>query len=90
MRGGKDMGFLSIPLDLRSSSEPVTEAERWLPRVTNIPTMNETVNSASGKDIRMMGREVDISDSTSVAMQDMLDTRSATVHFQIPQERFLI
>ncbi len=78
------MEFLSIPLDLRSSSEPVTEAERWLPRVTNIPTMNETVNSASSKNVRMMGRKVDISDSTSVAMQDMLNARAATVHFQIP------
>jgi len=84
MRGGKDMGFLSIPLDLRSSSEPVTEAERWLPRVTDVPTMYETINSASSKDVRMMGGKVDISDSTSVAMQDMLDTRAATVHFQIP------
>jgi len=84
MRGGKDMGFLSIPLDLRSSSEPVTEAERWLPRVTNIPTMNKTVNSASSKNVRMMGGKVDISDSTSVAMQDMLNARAATVQFQIP------
>lgn len=78
------MGFLSIPFDLRRSSEPITEAQRWLPRVTDIPTMNETINSASGKDIRMMGGEVDISDSTSVAMQDMLNARAATVHFQIP------
>lgn len=78
------MGFLSIPLDLRRSSEPVAEAERWLPRVTDVPTMNKTINSASGKDVWMMGGKVDIRDSTSVAVQDMFDARAATVHFQVP------
>jgi hypothetical protein len=58
------MRILAIPFDLSCAGEPVGEGDHgsgWCPK---IPTVDEAVNCTCSEDFGMMGRKVDIGDST--------------------------
>lgn len=62
------MGVLPIPLDLRRSGEPLCKTDDRLGWFSEVPAVDIAINSTRGKDIWMMGREVDISDGVRMSM----------------------
>ena len=90
MRRRKDVGILPVPFDLSSSCKPVAKTDGRCSRLPQIPAVYEAVNCASGEYVRMMRREVDISDSSVVAMKSVFDCSAPTLRCDIPYDGLLI
>ncbi len=82
-RAGKGLGVrgmvplyvtvLPVVFDLSCTREPVTEGIHGLPGPPEIPAVDIAINGARGEQVRVVGREIDIRDSSAVALKRMLD-----------------
>lgn len=92
MRGCYNIRILSVVLDLCGASKPVTEAQHGLSRFAQIPRMDIAIDSTGGKDIWMMGGEIDVRYGSSMALKGMLNRATGRVFpkAQIPDEAAMI
>lgn len=73
VRRGQDIRILTIVFDLCCAGKPIAKCEGRLPRSSEIPAVDITVDSASGQEIWVVGREVDVGDGPTMALERMLD-----------------
>jgi hypothetical protein len=67
------MRISAIVLDLSSSSKKVAKSKHWLTRPTEIPPVHIAVYRASRKEVGVMGREIDVSDGSGMALEGVFD-----------------
>jgi hypothetical protein len=67
------MRISAIVLDLRSAGKKITKSKHWLARPTKVPPMHIAIYGAGCKEIRVMGRKVDVSYGPGMALERVLD-----------------
>lgn len=58
----------TVVFDLSGAGGPVTESKYGLPGPSKIPAMDIAVDGTSGEEVRVVGREVDVGDSSAVPL----------------------
>ncbi len=92
MRGRQNVGINAIVLDLSSTSKPVAEGQRGLPRSPEIPAVYIAIDGAGSQKVRVVGGEVDVGDGAAVSLEGVLDrTRRRVVpQVQVPNKATMV